>query len=81
MTDRDEQQRRDRDERDAEDRKLSEDERRLRQLQESWREHHPEPDKEEKPREAPLFFWLLLQTAVCRRENRCGRSKGGAGGG
>ena len=48
MTERDEQERRHRDERE-EDRRLDEDERRLRQLRESWREHHPERgDEEEK---------------------------------
>jgi hypothetical protein len=50
MAERDnEQKRRDRDERAEEDRRRDEGERRLRQLRESWREHHPQRDEEEKP--------------------------------
>jgi hypothetical protein len=42
----DERKRRARDERDEENRKLNEDERRLRQLRESWRERHSASDDE-----------------------------------
>jgi hypothetical protein len=50
MTERDdEREKRHRDEREEEDRRFDEDERRLRQLRESWRERHPERVEEEKP--------------------------------